>query len=387
MSALIKGQNGPLTSPEIIVDVEFAALADVSALLVTDQAVVRNDADFVFYNQPSGPGVDLRPGPGRLGRLHISTGRIPAEIAAVRTVLTLDDAGLTFGGFPAPTARLLDQNGTELYSFAIDGLSSESVVVAVEVYRRNREWKVRAIGQGYAGGFAELVRDHGVSVDDEPAPPQPMPSQPAPSQPMSPPDAPTPAAPPAPEISLSKARPVNLTKGQRVVLRKDGGVPLTDITMGLGWDPARGGRIDLDASVLMYSGGECVEIVCFYHLRSQDGSIVHSGDNLTGRGDGDDETISLALQRIPPHIDRLGFTVTSFMGQSFKSVRNAYCRLVDSTTGAELARYTLNEKVPYTAMLMAVIDRQNGEWKLRAVGEGFRARTPKKAAKQARQFL
>ncbi|MGW0036671.1 TerD family protein [Gordonia sp. NPDC003376] len=385
MSALIKGQNGPLTAPEIIVDVEFAALADVSALLVTDQAVVRSDADFVFYNQPSGPGVDLRPGPGRLGRLHIVTERVPAEISAVRMVLTLDDAGLTFGGFPAPTARLLDQNGAELYSFAIDGLSSESVVVAVEVYRRNQEWKVRAIGQGYAGGFAELVRDHGVRVDDEPPAPQPTPSPTQPTPAAAPP--PVRTAPPAPEISLSKARPVSLAKGQRVVLRKDGGVPLTDITMGLGWDPARGGRIDLDASVLMYSGDECVEIVCFYHLRSKDGSIVHSGDNLTGRGDGDDETISLALQRIPPHIDRLGFTVTSFMGQSFKSVRNAYCRLVDSTTGAELARYTLNEKVPYTAMLMAVIDRQNGEWKLRAVGEGFRARTPKKAAKQARQFL
>ncbi|MFT4127628.1 MAG: TerD family protein, partial [Gordonia sp. (in: high G+C Gram-positive bacteria)] len=197
-----------------------------------------------------------------------------------------------------------------------------------------------------------------------------------------------PQAPVPPEISLSKSRPVSLAKGQRVILRKDGGVALTSVAMCLGWDPVKRGRsVDLDASVLMCSGTDCVEIVCFYHLRSKDGSIVHSGDNLTGHGEGDDEMISLALQRIPPSIDKLGFTVTSFLGQSFKSVKNAYCRLVDTTTNTELARYTLNESVPFTAILMAVIERQNGEWKLRAVGEGFRARTPKKAAKQSQPFL
>ncbi|HMS77452.1 TerD family protein [Gordonia sp. (in: high G+C Gram-positive bacteria)] len=376
MSALSKGQNGPLTVDAVVVDVTFAALADVSALLVTDRGVVRSDNDFVFYNQPMGPGVQLKPGPGRMARLHVVTGQVPADIAAVRTVITLDDAGLRFGQFPAPIARILDVAGNELYSYMIEGLSSESVVVAIEIYRRGNQWKVRAVGQGYAGGFADLVRDHGVSVDDEPTPPPPV-------------QAPQPVAAPAPvpEISLSKNRPVNLVKGQRVTLRKDGNVALTDIAMALGWDPGRGRSIDLDASVLMYSGSECMEIVCFYHLRSNDGSIVHSGDNLTGHGEGDDETISIALQRIPPHIDKLGFTVTSFLGQSFKSVQNAYCRLVDTTTNTELARYTLNQKVPHTAILMAAIDRQNGEWKLRAIGEGFSARTPKKAAKQSRQFM
>ena len=125
-------------------DVGFAALADVSALLVTERGVVRSDNDFVFYNQPTGPGVQLKPGPGRMARLHIVTGQVPADIAAVRTVITLDDAGLRFGQFPAPIARILDVAGNELYSYTIEGLSSESVVVAIEIYRRGNQWKVRA---------------------------------------------------------------------------------------------------------------------------------------------------------------------------------------------------------------------------------------------------
>lgn len=198
-----------------------------------------------------------------------------------------------------------------------------------------------------------------------------------------------PAAPAAPaEISLSKNRPVSLVKGQKVSLRKDGGVALTRILMGLGWDPIRkrgmfggksSGSIDLDASVLMFSGGQCVEVVYFGQLRSGNGSIVHSGDNLTGEGDGDDEVVAVDLPAVPPHIDNLVFIVTSYRGQTFAEVENAYCRLIDQTTNAELARYTLAGGMPFTGVTMAVVNREGGDWKLRAIGEGFNAKTPKKA--------
>ncbi|WP_238422658.1 TerD family protein [Gordonia sp. 'Campus'] len=397
MPALSKGQNGPLSTPDVVISVDLATAADLSALLVTDHGVVRSDDDFVFYNQPTGPGVRLQPVPGGTARLHISTAGIPGDVDAVRAVITLDDASSTFGRFAPPVARVADAQGRELYEYAITGLATESVVIALEVYRRNGDWKVRAVGQGYAGGFADLVRDHGVSVDDEPAAPAPEPvaTPPAPTPPAPTPPAPAPAppAPPrAPEISLSKDRPVSLTKGQKVTLRKEGGVHLTDIRMGLGWDPVRGGfgrggSIDLDASVLMFSGDKCVETVYYGHLNSKDRSILHSGDNLTGEGAGDDEVIRVALQSVPERIDALMFIVTSYRGHTFERIENAYCRLVDETTSAELARFTLQGGMPFTAVAMAVISRDAGEWKLRAIGDGFDAKTPKKALAHVGRYL
>ncbi|GAB19697.1 hypothetical protein GOEFS_093_00260 [Gordonia effusa NBRC 100432] len=448
MTPLVKGQNGPLTTTDLVVSVTLTAPADVSALLVTDTGKVRSDADFVFFNQPTGPGVNLVTGPSGAS-LHINSRNVPADIDQIRAVITLDDASSNFGRYPAPTAHVADANGTELYSYQIDGLNTESVVIALEVYRRQGDWKVRAVGQGYAGGFADLVRDHGVTVDDAPAPPStpvappstpaapaaptapvgappasapptldyPAPSYGTPAQPPSypapnfgapatpPPPSyqPQPSYPPAPapaggEISLTKARPVSLTKGQKVTLRKDGGVALTQIRMGLGWDPIRksggrfggGGRsanIDLDASVILFSGQQSVDTIYFGNLRSPDGSIVHSGDNLTGEGQGDDEVINVNLPQIPPHVDTLLFIVTSYRGQTFEQVDNAFCRLVDSTTNAELARYTLKGGMPFTAMVMATIVRVGSDWKLHAIGDGLNAKTPAKALPFLGPFL
>ncbi len=413
-TVLSKGQNAPLPAGEIAISVDVAAPVDLSALLVTPDMRVRSDADFVFYNQPTGAGVTLAPATGRQ-TLRITPAAVPAEIHAVRAVITLDDASSSFGRTPPPIARVFDAAGTELFSFTIPDLSSETVVVAVEVYRRDTGWKVRSIGQGYAGGFADLVRDHGVSVDDAPAaaaPAAPVPVPPAPpvppaqfTPPPAPPQAqpaPQPPAPPQPappqqpaEISLSKNKRVNLAKGQKVTLRKDGGVALTQVRMGLGWDPVKqrgffgGGSqsIDLDASVLMYSRGSLAETVFFGHLRSRDNSIVHSGDNLTGAGEGDDEVIRVNLQAIPPQIDNLAFIVTSYRGQTFEAIDNAFCRLVDDTTGAELARFTLQGGMPFTGVLMAVMSRSGGDWKMRAVGDGFKAKTPRAAEKYLGRYL
>ncbi|MFT4086031.1 MAG: TerD family protein [Gordonia sp. (in: high G+C Gram-positive bacteria)] len=449
MSSLTKGQNAPLPSADVVVAVEVGAAADLSALLVTDSGKVRTDADFVFFNQPTGPGVQLQN-----GQLRISTAAVPSDITAIRAVITLDDATRSFGQFPAPITRVTDTAGTPLFEYVVEGLSTESVVIAAEVYQRNGQWKVRAVGQGYAGGFADLVRDHGVSVDDAPAPPTPTAPpayNPPPQQPPAytpppqqqppaygqsaqpqygqppaygqpaqqppayqPPQQPpayqqpaaygqppaygqAPAAAPAPEISLSKDRPISLVKGQKVSLRKDGGVPLTRVWMGLGWDPIQTGKkgffggggsaIDLDASVLMFSKAQCIETVYFGHLKSKDLSIVHSGDNLTGDGAGDDEVISVDLSAIPPHVDNLVFIVTSYRGQTFAEVQNAYCRLIDQTTNAELARYTLAGGMPFTAACMAVVSREGGEWKLRAIGDGFNAKTPNKAVNQVTRYL
>lgn len=456
MTALSKGQNGPLPAGPVTVTVELPAPADVSALLVTESGKVRSDADFVFFNQPTGPGVSLQN-----GALRIDGAGLPADIAQVRVAITLDDASSSFGRFGAPVARVSDGAGAPLYEYPVDGLSNESVVIAVEIYRRGADWKVRAVGQGYAGGFADLVRDHGVSVDDAPAAPAPSaqapsaPPAPAPSNPVPPTPAqnqppaasgqpidyfasgtapsapagsapidyfnipapqqnPAPQAPPAQqaftptaqlagqqpgpgsgEISLTKNKRVDLTKGQKVVLRKDGGVQLTRIAMGLGWDPVRkqglfGSKakdIDLDASVVLFAGQQPVDVVYFGQLQSKDGSIHHLGDNLTGAGDGDDEVINVDLPSVTAQVTSLVFIVSSYQGQRFDQVDNAYCRLVDSTTGVELARFALAGGMPYTGIVMCTIARQGGEWKLQAIGECINAKTPRDAIPQLAPFL
>ncbi|WP_137724536.1 TerD family protein [Prescottella subtropica] len=391
---LTKGQNAPLHSDTIVVSVALSAPADVSALLLTESGKVRTDADFVFYNQPTGPGVQLVTGAAGTN-LRITTGGIPADIDKVRAIITLDDPGAAFGQFPAPTAHVADASGNPLYEYSIDGLSSESVVIALEIYRRQDTWKVRAVGQGYAGGFAALVTDHGITVDDAPAPapaPTPPPA-PAPQPSYTPPPAPAPPAAPA-EVNLTRGRPVSLAKGQKVSLRKDGGVALTMVKMGLGWDPvekrgmfgSRAVDIDLDASAVLFADDQIVDVCYYGQLRSKDGSIHHQGDNLTGAGDGDDEVINVDLTRIPPYVTTVLFIVTSYKGQTFAQVQNAFCRLVDATTDSELARYTLHGGMPFTGMVMAKVFRGPDGWKLQAIGDGIQAKHPGEAAPQLAPF-
>ncbi|MFE7796628.1 TerD family protein [Nocardia sp. NPDC057440] len=453
MSAtLAKGQNGPLATNDVVISVQLTAPADLSALLVTERGKVRSDEDFVFFNQPNGPGVNLQPAPsGQPASLAVSLNAVPADIDQIRAVITLDDASSSFGRFPAPTAIVSDSSGNRLYEYQVDGLQSESIVIALELYRRQGSWKVRAVGQGYAGGFAALVTDHGVSVDDAPAAtpqaaPAPPPAQPAPNYPppttpaypaqpapqyaptqaaqpgpgyppppaagypppgpgYPPPPAPGPGYPPPPqqaapqqapaEVSLSKDRPVSLQKGQRVTLRKEGGAALTFVKMGLGWDPVQtrgmfGNRtvdVDLDASVAMFADANLVDVAYYGQLTSKDGSVRHQGDNLTGEGEGDDEVILVDLTRIPAHVSTLLFMVTSYKGHTFEQVQNAFCRLVDGTNNAELARYTMAGGMRFTAMAMAKVYRVGADWKMQALGEGFQAKHPGEAVPQLGRFL
>ena len=170
---------------------------------------------------------------------------------------------------------------------------------------------------------------------------------------------------------------VNLQKGQKISLSKEGGGDLSSVVMGLGWDAMAkkglfgfsGGtqEIDLDASCLLFDENRSLlDSVWFRQLRSRDGSIQHTGDNRTGDGDGDDEQII---------VKSLIFTVNSFTGQNFSQVKNAYCRLVDKTTGKEIARYDLSVQGTHSAQIMAKVYRHSGEWKMHAIGENGTGRT------------
>jgi tellurium resistance protein TerZ len=180
---------------------------------------------------------------------------------------------------------------------------------------------------------------------------------------------------------------LTLQKQQSISLAKTAGSSLTSISLGLGWDPVKAGgflgrmfgggaEIDLDAScILLNSDYQKIDLVWFRQLKSQDGSIKHSGDNRTGEGEGDDETINVDLQRLPASVKYLIFTVNSFTGQTFEKVEKAYCRIVNGSNNAEVARFNLSEKGGHTGIVMASLARVNGDWEFKAIGTTTNGRT------------
>src|SRR5579875_1124176 len=402
MTQLTKGSNTPIDTVQVRITLRWqpgpgVPDVDASALLLGEAGRVGSDDDFVFYNQPAHPSGAVR----HLGKqpgadaLEVDLAGLPGAVP--RVVLAASADGGTFGQVPGLRLVASDpSSGVELATFDM-AAENETAFVSGELYLRNGQWKLRAVGQGYSSGLAGLATDFGISVVAEPepqAPPQvspaPMPMAPpqgAPVAHMPPPALAIPPVPPAPTaggvVNLDKGR-VDLTKRARVDLTKTGAPPLAKVTMGLGWDPAAGrGNIDLDASVIAYDGsGRKLEIVWFMHKAEFGGAIRHSGDNLTGAGEGDDEQIKVDLLGIPPQVATLVFTINSFSGQKFTQVRRAFCRLVDDVTGQELVRFDLSDSEAATGVLMAALRRIGPQtWQMRAIGEFHDGRTVKKLVK------
>ncbi|WP_329283423.1 TerD family protein [Streptomyces sp. NBC_01451] len=400
------GSNIPLPVARVTVDVAAPVRLDVSSLLLTADGKVRSDDDFIFYNQPTGPGVTYRSGGGTApDSITVDTAAVPPGIEKIVVTASPDAAGQSFQGIePTATIRNAD-DGSVLATFTPPRLGTETALVIVEVYLRNGAWKARAVGQGYANGLAGIATDFGVSVEEPtPAPAaQPAPVQP-PAPPMAPPapagsfaSPPAPAAPPAPpaptlgagKINLDKGR-VSLQKNQTVSLVKGGRPLLSQVKMGLGWEPAyRGKDIDLDASVIAYGPQRNHIDSCYFgKLSIVNGAIKHSGDNLTGEGGGDDEVIVVDLGRLPQEVTGLVFTVNSFSGQKFTEVAKAYCRLLDAATGEELVRFDLTSAEPQTGVMMAKMIKQfSGEWEMTAIGDFVKSRTVRGMVKPAAQSL
>ncbi|MEU0787684.1 TerD family protein [Streptomyces sp. NPDC006173] len=398
------GSNIPLPVSRVTVDVTAPVRLDVSSLLLTADGKVRSDEDFIFYNQPTGPGVTYRSGGGTApDAIIVDTAAVPPGIEKIVVTASPDAAGQSFQGIePTATIRNADDNAV-LATFTPPQLGTETALVIVEVYLRNGVWKARAVGQGYANGLAGIATDFGVSVE-EPAPAaQPAP---APQAPVTPPAPaadprlsapPAPAAPPAPpaaapgagKINLDKGR-VSLQKNQTVSLVKGGRPLLSQVQMGLGWEPAyRGKDIDLDASVIAYGPQRNHIDSCYFgKLSIVNGAIKHSGDNLTGEGGGDDEVITVDLGRLPQEVTGLVFTVNSFSGQKFTEVAKAYCRLIDAASGEELVRFDLTNAEAQTGVMMAKLVKQfSGEWEMTAMGEFVKGRTVRGMVKPAAQAL
>ncbi|GAB2563301.1 TerD family protein [Nocardia heshunensis] len=364
MAALLtQGQTGELGVADVTVTVHFSAGIDLSALLLTDRGMVRGDNDLIFYNQPSGPGVRLVPGQNAVA---VSLAAVPQGVAHIRIVVTLDDRNGRLGDFPAPHIGIADDRGNQLYEYVIDNLGNETTVAAVDLDRGDDGWYARAVGFGHPRGFAALVADHGVSVSNS-------------SQ----------AARPATPVIA----PV-LKTGDTVALRRQG-TDLTFVKMGLGWDPVhvqhkwgtRPVEIDLDASALVYAGNDLIDVAYFSQLVTKDGAIRHSGDNLTGEGKGDDEVITVDLTRVGSHVTAIVFVITSYAGHTFERVRNSFWRLIDGTTSTELTRSNLSAGGAHTGMVVAKVHREDGIWKVQALGHPIQASHPVEAAAQVAPFL
>ncbi|MDH6706109.1 stress response protein SCP2 [Kitasatospora sp. MAA19] len=424
-TVLTQGGNAPLTAARVTVEVTAPKALDVSGLLLTDAGKVRSDDDFVFFNAPHGPGVSHRPATaGTPDAITVDTLAVPADITKIVVTASPADDSATFAGME-PTATVRDADtGQVLVTFTPPQLGRETALIVVEVYLRGGAWKVRAVGQGYANGLAGIATDFGVTVDDAPAPATPAQTAPIPpappAAPVAPPAAPPapapvpvpapvdprialastapvppapPAAPPAPpapaKVTLDKGR-VSLVKGSSVSLVKNGRPFLSSVRMALGWEPAgRGRSVDLDASCLAFDARrKKLETAWFMKLTVFNGAIAHSGDNLTGGGAGDDESITVHLDGLPAEVTGLVFVVNSFSGQRFTEVKNAYCRLLDARTEEELVRFDLTHSEPSTGVVMCKLVRQtSGEWVMTALGEYVDAKTARAMADPSAALL
>lgn len=182
---------------------------------------------------------------------------------------------------------------------------------------------------------------------------------------------------------------ISLQKGQRIDLTK-GKAGLSKLLVGLGWNACiirrlfgklfggGGANIDCDASVLMLENDKMTDsknVIYFGNLKSRCGGVVHTGDNLTGEGDGDDEQILIDLAKVPAQINKLVFVVNIYdcvrRKQDFGMIQNAFIRVVDQANREELVTYNLRDNYSgRTSLIAAEIYREDGEWKFAAVGEG-----------------
>ncbi len=175
---------------------------------------------------------------------------------------------------------------------------------------------------------------------------------------------------------------VNLSKGQKVDLTK-GNPGLSRLIIGLGWDTNKydgGADFDLDAAAFLLGASGKVasdsDFVFYGNLKHASGGVEHTGDNLTGEGEGDDEVIKVDLSKVPAAVEKIAFTVTIYDAevrkQNFGQVSNSYIHIVDEVSHTELVRFDLGEDFSIeTAVVVGELYRNNGEWKFNAVGSGF----------------
>lgn len=169
----------------------------------------------------------------------------------------------------------------------------------------------------------------------------------------------------------------------RTELRDERGVPLEHVTVALGWDPAGRSRffgrreeIDLNVAALLFAADRLVDVVYHEQLSSTDGAVRLHGDSMTGEGAGDDEIIAVDLSRIAAQVTTVLFLATCYTGQTLERIANAYCRVIDTVAGAQLARHELTGGGSHTGLVLGRVRRTDGAWHFQDIGVGLPARHP-----------
>lgn len=394
-----------------------------------------DDRYMVFYNQPSSPGAEIkwRQSEGG-GEYEVSLCTLPESIRKLVFTVSIDGEG-TMGQIESFEVSIA-QEGCEPLVLRLTGrdFAEEKAIISIEMYIKG-EWRFSAVAQGFNGGLSDLLEEYGgeeadeqiESAEAEPAPePEPVP-EPVPEPEPAPIDLEKPVSEPAAVIDLEKPKhesaPLDLEKsapepermslekpadapkislvklgGKRIDLKKDEQVglinandePITHFIVGLGWDVGPNGGIDCDASAFLCKDGKLCsgkDIVCFTNLRHESGAVIHSGDNLTGEGAGDDERITVDLMKLPPEYDRVVFVANIFLSritrEHFGMVKNGFIRICDQRR-KELCRFTLSNNSEYDkkpAMIFGEINRFGGIWVFHAIGTGTKDHSIKKLAK------
>jgi len=189
---------------------------------------------------------------------------------------------------------------------------------------------------------------------------------------------------------------IELSQDQEADLTTDDGAHPTRLRLGIGWDKSRTGgfigtgapEIDLDASAIQLADGALFDLAFYNNLATRDGSVVHQGDNRSGSGTGDDETILVDLEKVYAKVDRIFLLVSSYAGHSLEWTDNAYCRVVtDDDAAVELARFALTFAVTETGLVIAELVRRDTGWRLHAIGKGVPVRIPTEAVAALQQLL
>ena len=387
MTDLQAGEKRPLTQTQLELRVQHDLPGlDLSLFALDGERRMAGDESIVFYNNLALPGGGVT---GQFGEFEARFRLDLTKLGSVeRLMLTA-----SHDEWPLKRAGQLRAEVAGLTFEPLSTLQTEKAAMLLEFYRHRGEWRVSAVGQGFAGGLGDLIALFGGEVEEPPTPvPAPQPAA-----------APTPAPPASTSLSpasvnlvkvVSLNKSVSLAKGERVSLRKEDGAPeLSRVSMGLGWDAASGRSVDLDAGCLLFDGQfKHLETVFFMHLSSSNQSVKHSGDNLTGAGAGDDEVIAVDLTAVPERAAHLVFVVNSFSGHKFSDVKRAFCRLFVSGSGHELARFDLSGGEATTGMLMARLSRSNagqgsGGWQMTALGLSAPGMTARGSIKRAQQEL
>lgn len=396
--AKIQDVVGGTTKFDVSPAIESHGLSlDYSVFGVDATGKLAGDEYMCFYNQPSTPCGGVRfSQSGGYQTFSIDLNSLPPKIDRLVLTASIDGSGTMSQITSGNVHFKVNGSPASRFSFTGTDFTSERALILGEVYRKDGIWRFSATAQGFAGGLDALVKHYGGEVAEaaqSSSPPssasatiahqsaalQTAPQQPAQKQSLfsrlteglkqSPPE--SQATSPSPQYSAPKPMPsVSLVKGQKISLEKQAGAPLKKVIMGLGWDVSDDDYdIDLDASCVMFDDSkEMVDAVYFGQLKSDDGSIKHTGDNLTGEGDGDDEQIIVDLSRVPENVKYLVFVVNSYQGDTFDEVDNAFCRIVNQSNNKEIARYNISCQGSYTALIMAKLYREDNGWKMQALG-------------------